>query len=790
MKIFSKSFRQGLAAMQLLLQVFAATIAGNLSAQEKPSISGQLIDKISGQPVPYATVKLSGAADSAFIGGTISDPGGLFSIRNVADGIYTLNVTSIGYKPANRNVDVVNGAQTDAGIIEMQDTTLVLDELVIVSERIKARSEKDKTIYFVTKKMLDVSNTGTDLLKMLPGIQVDIRQNISFEGSSRILIFVDGKERDKSYLSQLNPVQIDRIEVLSAPPANYDGDATGAINIIMKKGQNTGFSGHLLAEVPVLFSEVYLFPSYSLNYSRQKINLYTSYNGELTYLDLHEQISRKVSNDYGTNEISIDQYVRQKDWSHRFHFGADYFLSERDQLNFYSFYNPYSRELDGKALYQISGTTGNSSEAIKADTDMNTGLFYSLYYKHNFKKEGSEITADVSNYSLKAENRTEFTSGEPENNSPATVNVVKPEQNALSIRIDYRTRFGERLGLGTGVKAKFRISEDRNSGFEYIDNTYAFYLTAGYKSEQSDLGLGLRMEKSTTEIYNAFASNFPVLLPDFSFRYKLSSQQSIQLSVNRSIRRPDLYQLNPAIARDDPFTISKGNPALNPELTSNIFIEHSVQSDGNYFASRIFLTRSTGVINNLMFISDDNTFVRETQNLGTMDQAGIQFTGSVKLRFLTLNPYVKLFGLRTKPNRLAEKYNISPRETAGFESSLSAIVSLKHDFAFLFTLQYNSAKNQIQGNSFSDLLYFIAAEKTFKQKIKLGIVSAIPFSNSFTYNGSEINGNGFTSSYKGNINLTSIPLWFKIGYQFNTGSSRSKINREKEQIENLPKKGF
>jgi hypothetical protein len=105
-------------------------------------------------------------------------------------------------------------------------------------------------------------------------------------------------------------------------------------------------------------------------------------------------------------------------------------------------------------------------------------------------------------------------------------------------------------------------------------------------------------------------------------------------------------------------------------------------------------------------------------------------------------------------------------------------------------LQYNSAKNQIQGNSFSDLLYFIAAEKTFKQKIKLGIVSAIPFSNSFTYNGSEINGNGFTSSYKGNINLTSIPLWFKIGYQFNTGSSRSKINREKEQIENLPKKGF
>jgi hypothetical protein len=151
---------------------------------------------------------------------------------------------------------------------------------------------------------------------------------------------------------------------------------------------------------------------------------------------------------------------------------------------------------------------------------------------------------------------------------------------------------------------------------------------------------------------------------------------------------------------------------------------------------------------------------------------------------------VKLFGLRTKPNLPAENYDIKTREIACFESGLSAIVSLKHELAFSFTFQYNSAKNEIQGNSFSDLLYFLSAEKTFKQKLKLGIVSAIPFSNSFTYNGSEINGTGFTSSYEGNVKLSSIPFWFKIGYQFNTGKSRTKINREKEQIESLPKKGF
>ena len=114
-------------------------------------------------------------------------------------------------------------------------------------------------------------------------------QNISLEGSPDILIFVDGKERDKSFISQLSPDQIDKIEVISAPPSNYDGNVTGAINIVLKKDRDSGISGHILAEIPVSSSLVYIFPSYSLNWGFRKLNLYTSYNGELTYLDLQER---------------------------------------------------------------------------------------------------------------------------------------------------------------------------------------------------------------------------------------------------------------------------------------------------------------------------------------------------------------------------------------------------------------------------------------------------------------------------------------------------------------------
>jgi hypothetical protein len=93
-------------------------------------------------------------------------------------------------------------------------------------------------------------------------------------------------------------------------------------------------------------------------------------------------------------------------------------------------------------------------------------------------------------------------------------------------------------------------------------------------------------------------------------------------------------------------------------------------------------------------------------------------------------------------------------------------------------------------SSFSDMLYFCSVEKTIKQKFKLGIVTAIPFTRSFTYQGSEIYAQEFSNIYQGNVKMSAIPLWIKLAYQFNSGKNRDKINRTKEEIDNRPKKGF
>ena len=759
----------------------------SVKAQEKQSITGKLVEEKSNQPVSFATVTLIKTSDLSISGGAMSDENGVFKISPVIIGNYMLRVSNIGYKPATKNIDVINKGITDAGIIYLRDTSIMLNELVIVGERVKAKSESDRTTFYVTKKMLDASNTGTDMLKLVPGIQVDLMHNISLEGSSDILIYVEGKERDKSYISQLNPNQIDRIEVISVLPSNYDGNLTGAINIILKKDRDSGINGHVFAEIPTS-SVVYVFPTFSLNYGFKKLNLYTSYNGEMAYFDVHEKTYQKRWNDSEMNEINSNQYVRQKNWSNRLNYGFDYFLSDHDQINLYAFYNPFSRELDGTADSELSGTINNYWQASKEDKDINTGNFHSIYYKHSFYN-GSEIAMDISNYHLEAENSTEYVYEESDNVMVTQTNSSKPQQNVMSMKLDYTSLSCEKLNFSTGAKARFQVLDDRINNFDYNENVFALYGNIAYKQAKYDLSLGLRAEKSIAEMRDSFRNPFLAFLPYASLRYKLTSKQNIQLSYNRSVKRPNLYQLNPFTSVSDPYTIRKGNPILTPELLGSFYLEHSLQFNGNYIASRLFFNRTSDVINSLSFINDTSALETQVHNLGDMSQYGIQFSGSLKLRIMTFNPYIKVSGLTTSGNDLAEYYLIKNTKTLRLESGLSAIASFKHDLALTLTFQYSSPKSDIQGKTFSDMLYFLSMEKTFKQRFKVGIVSAVPFLRSFTYAGSETKGSDFYTHYEGNLKMPVIPFWFKLGYRFSSGKNREKINRSREEID-IPKKGF
>jgi hypothetical protein len=761
---------------------------------QKFFIKGQLKDKQNMQAMAFATVALRKTSDSTLITGVSSNLDGEFSLESIPGGNYSLIISAIGYNRAVKNIKLTDNY--NSGTILMTENTVTLNEVVVVSDRIKAKAEADRTTYFVNNKMHDASETGADVLSYIPGVQMDLAKNISLNGSQNVVIQVDGKERDRNFLSQLSPDQIDKIEVINSPDSRYEAGVTGVINIILKKSIDPGITGHIHAEIPTSESVIYLNPDYSINYSTNKLNLYSSYDGNLSYFDIVESSKRSFTNDQGSTDIRTNQIIRQKYWSHRFHYGLDYILDEKNKLNFYGFYNPYSSEHNGTVELQSTGDIQGDKHwsAIKKDNDINRSAFYSIYYKHIFNKPNREIAIDLSYSNFNATNSTTYTStlSIPDNNMTNQVNTVKPKQNSVNFKVDYSSPITDKIKFDAGIKTRIQSLCDRQSrGFKYEDNTYALYGQITYAYSKYNLSAGVRTEESTSGLTNSFTYNLNSLLPNASLSYKLTPKQNIKFSYNRSVHRPNIYELNPFTSVDDPFSIESGNPNLKPELQQIVTLDFSNSFGNNYMAVQLIYARRSNAINHYMFVNDTNTFETRVGNLGKVQGFGIQFSGALKLcNAIAINPYFKLLDLETISNTLAKQYDINNRQIFAFESGLSAIVTFKYNITASMQFQYSSPNIEFQGKSFSDALYFIAAEKTINKKFKIGIKSALTFTKSFTYHGGEFSGNNFYNHSEGNIKLSAFPVWLTFRYEFNSGKSSDHTNKDKEDVYDMPRKGF
>jgi hypothetical protein len=779
-----------------LIIILITTSSYNLLNAQQMSVSGIITDRESNEAVLYATVALYNETGSELISGGVGNMDGEFHIECSGKGKYLIRISAIGYETKEIIIGPAGENSLNLGRISLNFTDFNIEGVTVIGERIRARNSHDKTTFFVNKKMYDASNTGADILRLIPGIQMDFRQNISLEGSRNILILVDGKERDRSFLSQLNAAHVDRIEVISNPSAKYDSGVTGVINIILVKDIHQGVNGQVYAELPTSGSELYLFPSYSLNYGRKKLNLFTSYNGEFSYFDVHENTTRKIINGQEggetkfINQIFSDQYIRQNTWSHKFHYGFDYFLNEKNHLNFYAFYNPWSNEHSGKSELQATGNAPEYWMAEKIERDMNHSSFYSLFYKHKFNEtSGHEIDLDVSYHSLNAENTTTFIN---ESSGYNHVNINQPGQNWASVRIDYSLPLTGKMKFNAGLRYKKQEMENRSSeDFRYNDRTMASYGSFLYSQGNFELQAGMRFKDYTSRLSGRFSKSGSKLLPDVAVSYKYTDSQNTRFSYRSAVTFPNLYQLNPYRSVSDPFFSRSGNPGIRPAMRQNFMLEHSFRFMNNYVSARIFYDISSDVIGDLMVVHDNNSFKSTTFNLGDIHQYGFQLSGALNLTSrVALNPYMRFFEVSSLPNSFAIGNNIDRRKEYGWATGFSAVASFKKDITVSGLFQYASPLSDIQGRSFHDALYFINVEKAFRHGIKAGFSSAVPFSRSLVYQGSEIISPDFHSYSTGNIKMSAVPVFIKITYQFSSGNKRERINRTKEEVDNLPRKGF
>jgi outer membrane cobalamin receptor len=758
-----------------------------VSAQPGFTISGEIVSVENNEAVAFANIALLDSTRTQIIDGAAGNETGKFILKDVAPGTYLIQISAVGFESWTKKMRM--RGNVNLGTVPLLNSNVQLKDVDVIAERIKAKPSPDKTTFFVNWKMQETSNTGTDILKLIPGLQVDLQQNVSLEGSQNIIILVDGKERDRSFLSQLPASKIDKVEVISSPPAKYDASVTGVVNIVLSRENNTGLEGHIYLEIPTSGSEIFLTPAYSLNYGFGKFNLFTSYNGDIRYFNITESYSRKISGNPEMNEINSTQNVHQKTWSHRFHYGFDWFINERNQLNFYAFYNPHSQEHDGDAEVNSTGSETSGWLAEKEDKDLNYSGFYSLWYNYFFDKTaGHELALDMSLHNLKAVNASIFSNSET---GYFQENKVKPNNQNIHIKLDYTLPVSEKIKLNAGFQTRLTTMNDRNSAtFRYDETVFAGYGTLSYKTTKLETTLGFRLENQNTILQEEKNRKEIFLLPNFSAIYNLNEKQTLKLIYRHSLSWPGFYQLNSYKSVEDPFTFNSGNANLRPETHNQVYFEYSCRFKNHFISARLFYHKTSDAIRNLMFLNDNGLFEIQKNNLGEIRQTGFQLSGALSFGKVGINPYLKIFDAYSKPNQLPAKHQIESKHQLVLESGLSAFATFKKGFTASVIFQYASPMNEIQGNTFSDALYFVSLEKSFSKNLKAGIVSGLPLAKTFTYQGSEVAGRDFYHYSKGEIQLSSVPLWIKISYRFSSGKHVQKIERIKMAPEQEKRKGF
>lgn len=181
---------------QLLLPALLILLAFTGMAQNRSEIKGKIIDSADKKPVEIVTVAVLHARDTtaaALIAYAQTDKDGLYSIRNLPSGVPLKAVISfVGFRPYVKFFTLIKGQTLNMGTIEMAPK--LLNEVVITAERMPITIRKD-TIEFDAGAFKTKPNAvAEDLLKKLPGVEVDNTGKITVMGKDVSKILVDGKE--------------------------------------------------------------------------------------------------------------------------------------------------------------------------------------------------------------------------------------------------------------------------------------------------------------------------------------------------------------------------------------------------------------------------------------------------------------------------------------------------------------------------------------------------------------------------------------------------------------------
>lgn len=596
----------------ILVSILIAAV-GTISAEpiNKGSISGKVIDKQSKQPIPFAAVSLAILPDTTIKKSVITDVNGGYTFNQVSDGRYVVSARMVGYEPKHSRPIACK-----QNTIKMEDLTLennaVIQAVTVSTKRPEIEQKADRTVLNVENSTTASGENAYEVLRKAPGINIDKDDNISLKGKQGIMVTINDKptylsgQELANYLKTLHGTEIEKVEMISSPPARYEAAGnTGIINIKLKRNNKVGVNGTANAGLTIT-NKMGGNAGVSLNMRKGKINTFGSLNGRKGYykntlfLDrkTNTEVSQLIQNGKGGGDYDI----------YNFRAGVDYELNKRHTFGVMArgSKNNENGDLDTRTdLFLKDGSLTKYLKSTSIEDNNSNNYTLNANYKMTIDTVGRSLNVDIDYVEYRnrsnQHNDTYYFKPSGETFSPALLlkNQTPSDIYIKSFRADYTHPFTKEMMLETGVKGStvssdndlkydrynhtssaWEVDNERSNHFKFDESILAGYASLSYDKDSWSIKGGLRAEQTWSKgnsisINKITKRDYLDIFPTLFIQKTINESNSVNISYNRRIDRPNYDKLNPFVFRIDEYTYKEGNPYLKPQYTDNIEITHA-----------------------------------------------------------------------------------------------------------------------------------------------------------------------------------------------------------------------
>ena len=214
------------------------------------NISGKVIESDSQEPVAQTTVRLL-KSDSTMVTGSLTNLDGIFRVKAPANGNYIVQVTCVGFKPYTKNVKISADKDIALGTIELKPDAIMLKGATVTGQAAKVTLKEDTFVYNASAYRTPEGSVVEELVKKLPGAQVDDDGKITINGKEVKKILIDGKEfmtgDTKTAMKNLPTSIVERVKAydqksdLARVSGIDDGEEETVLDFGIKRGMNRGY---------------------------------------------------------------------------------------------------------------------------------------------------------------------------------------------------------------------------------------------------------------------------------------------------------------------------------------------------------------------------------------------------------------------------------------------------------------------------------------------------------------------------------------------------------------------